>query len=547
MSNRKIKISESQFRKMFGDKFTEFLSEDSVPGTGFGGAQSKGKRAIDLKPGEAFGKIHNLGRTNLGGNVKDPSVEHPENTVGLPTTSNDFINSVVRYIYKENGGPVNILDALEIINKLKGKDISNELRTKGVEFNEATVKNFLDTLDIATILSNYLLIDQNDYVYYRLANLKPDEIDRIKKEYGKDFAEWGKKCGGCGLEEWRTNVLVNSGDDAHINMEYMGAAGKSTDGKNIGEMKVYRIPFQIHHMNEVPTDNSPLNLACLCPNCHSLTGSYAKDKATSGLNTAELRNLFETERNSVEQNDEIAKKISEDLSHGHFLNTTISDKMSDEYLANTSISQEKINETVEDIMFDGKEWFFNDLKSKKSETDKYKTSQSEPQVVFEAEGVSIYASFIGKGKDKLLVKLYTNPGNGAQVDTSSNLSFDPVEIPVSQPDPQNPEQVTLFKQRNDYAAKKLSMYITTALRKNAYGSASLLNRWGGSRTGDVKKYNDLAKERDVDAYNSGRKDMFPKITNPINQRKADEVMAKYPNSEAWAKVAQKLRNTPDNV
>ena len=145
MNGKKVKISESQLKKLFGDGFVGFLSEESVPGTGFGGVQTKGKRALDLKPGNAFGKIHNLGRTKLGSDVKDPTVDHPENTVGLPETDNTFVNSIVRYIYKENGGPVNILDALEIINKLKGKDISKELRSKDVEFDESTVKNFLDT------------------------------------------------------------------------------------------------------------------------------------------------------------------------------------------------------------------------------------------------------------------------------------------------------------------------------------------------------------------------------------------------------------------
>lgn len=41
------------------------------------------------------------------------------------------------------------------------------------------------------------------------------------------------------------------------------------------EWQGYPIPLQLHHKNGIHTDNRLLNLEILCPNCHSLTDTYA--------------------------------------------------------------------------------------------------------------------------------------------------------------------------------------------------------------------------------------------------------------------------------
>lgn len=538
-----IKLSESQMRKLLGDNFvSSVLKEDNNSfGSGFGAAQSAGKRPYDVKPGEGRAKMTNLGHTVMGGEVKNPNTEHPENEVGLPETKNDFINSVIKYIYKENGGPVNILDALEIIGKLQGKNISSEIRSKGVEIGD-DVKNFLDMVDISTILSNYLIIDQPDYVYYRLSKLSPEEIARIKKTYNRDFSNWGKKCDGCGLEVWKTNVFTNSGDDAHINLEYMGSAGKSSDGTNLGEMKTYRIPFQIHHMNEVPTDNSPLNLSCLCPNCHSLTGSYAKNHST-GLTVAELENLVKSERNSEEENDEIARNIGARLSHGNFLDTSLSDKMNSDFASAENISTQEIDECVNQIISLGKQWFRDNIsgeniETKWDDTEFKKTNRSEPRLVSEVAGLKVYASFLSKSKKTLFVTLYTDPNDERQTSNASNMRSNPIEIPVVLPQQGNKSQEIADKQKNEYLRKQISLFIFRALKNKVYGGAELsradfLSNSGGDK---IAKNNKLAKERDVDNYNAMEKKSPAKLTD--RSRKVVDDLSSIPDNDVAKSLAK---------
>lgn len=522
--DKRVKISESQLRRLFGDSFVKYISEDTSDGQKDSvGFNTYGGRYDEPNRGGYIGKVRNLGHTSLGGKVTDPQTEHPEENVGLPESKNGFADSVVRYIYKMNGGPVNILDALEIVNKLKGKDISREIEKVGVRL-DGEVKQFLDTLDIATIFSNYLVMDQQDYVYYRLANLSEQEIKTIKDTYGRDFSSWGTKCDGCGLEVWKTNVFVNRGDDAHISFEYMGSAGKSQDGKSLGEMKTYRIPFQIHHMNENPMDNSPLNLSCLCPNCHSLTGSYGMNKAPT-LNAGDIKKLAEAEnRNTPEENDKIAQAIKERLAMGHFSDTTISKQMAN----NAGIDQNEISDAVDKLIEQALTWYESD-KMKPRAKGEYR-GETEPKKVLSIGGRDFYASYVTRD-DSPFIRLYNDTARGEQTEVSSNF---------------RPELVKVDAEHPERAKERLVMFINRTLQSTKTGSKRIEN-WD-KPANFVKSINDLSKEKDPEAYQKMLDDMSPKnrvITNPVNWKKADELLARFPNSPQMKKVADKLRATPD--
>ena len=51
------------------------------------------------------------------------------------------------------------------------------------------------------------------------------------------------------------------------------------------------IPLQIHHMNGVHNDNRLENIQLLCPNCHSLTDTYAGKNANREINTKHSKTL----------------------------------------------------------------------------------------------------------------------------------------------------------------------------------------------------------------------------------------------------------------
>ena len=194
-------------------------------------------------------------------------------------------NALLREIIKiRNAGnkageankPLNLIDVLDILHQLNGKKI--EAGERGKE-----AFDFLNSINVDYILSNFVTVNAPDYVFWRLKNLTPEELQNIKTVYKRDFSGFGQRCDGCGITEWKTTITPFEHDDSHINLEYMGSQAASapvqiTESGGPRAFHKFPVPFQIHHMNENAGDNSPLNLSCLCPNCHALTGSYGRPK-----------------------------------------------------------------------------------------------------------------------------------------------------------------------------------------------------------------------------------------------------------------------------
>ncbi len=221
---------------------------------------------------------------------------------------------------------LNLMDVLEIMHKLK--DQKTDPKNAGKE-----AFDFLNSININYILSNFVTVNAPDYVFWRLKNLTPQEIANVKETYGRDFSGFGQRCDGCGIKEWKTTVTPFEHDDAHINLEYMGSEAAKNAVKineNAGgprRFNTFPIAFQIHHMNENPGDNSPLNLSCLCPNCHTLTGSYGIRKGDITADTQKILSQLEelsggisgaTDSLNSAIPDEEQEKIVKNLKAGDF-------------------------------------------------------------------------------------------------------------------------------------------------------------------------------------------------------------------------------------
>ena len=296
---------------------------------------------------EAWLKMQDLGQAGVGyyGDVDNPM----QNTVDFgdkyPVSNDEILKKLYELNFEVNGKaegltepkPIGLIDALYLMYDIG--DNGNKL-----EINNQVIENFLDSLSITTILSNFVSVNAPDYVYGRLLNLSKEELDVIKKEYGKDFSAWGKKCDGCGISTWKTNIIPDAHDDAHINLEYMAgergyqgssvneAKSKKTGGSSTGRRKLVemKIPFQIHHMNENPNDNTPLNLSCLCPNCHALTGSYGKQKSAIDQNQHPdfLKKYLDNEGSLIRfLNPEETKRLKDAMLQSDFENRSLANQM----------------------------------------------------------------------------------------------------------------------------------------------------------------------------------------------------------------------------
>ena len=504
---KKIKISEQQAIRLFGKgavlKLNE-VSDGKYDSVGFDPSFRDPSIGKSNAMGNSVFKMRNLGNTKLS---SDSTMK----------TGNDFVNTVVKYIYQINGGPVGIMDALDIVNKLKGKDVSKELSGAGLETPE-NVKTFLDTLDIATIFSNYLVMDQPDYVYYRLAHLSPEEIATIKETYGKDFATWGTKCDGCGLEEWQTNVLTQSGDDAHINLEYMGSAGKSGDGKSLGQMKSYRIPFEIHHMNENTVDNSPLNLSCLCPNCHSLTGSYARSKMAIDPN--KLKQL--EEKTKPVDTDVIAKEIKERLYTGHFQDMSLSKEMTKTSLPSVGINETELNEGVDGIVQNIGAW----IAEHGTDIVALSATKTKPVTVGEIGGRQFFASVILDTKaNKYWVRLFSDVGNSQ--DASSNFEGKLFEFAMNGPQREKMiDQIEAFVMRALTSTKPNEVKVTP---------------WRGKKMNPAN-VGDMSKEKNPDSYNEKFKEL-----NGFDPHSTDKVRRVSPEDSKREQMYNKAKTNFENA
>lgn len=521
-----IKINEEQAKKLFGGAdFLRFLKEEEDRRGYSSEVGFPQKERDDDSKSTTYQKMRNLGATNLGRRTATGDAK-------LPNLGDNFANAVVKLIYQINGGPVNIIDALEVVNKLKGEDLGKTLKNSGIDLGE-DVKSFLDTLDIATIFSNYLIIDQPDYVYYRLQHLTPQEISTIKETYGRDFKTWGTKCDGCGLQVWKTNVFTTKGDDAHINLEYMGSQGKSSDGTQLGEMKTYRIPFQIHHMNEVPSDNSPLNLSCLCPNCHSLTGSYGVNKQQNGM--IDVTKLRELEDKKEPLNvDAVANEIKSRLKQGYFQDKHLAALVGDKSMEAAGISREELNEMINSVIAG--------VVSVKESGKIPRGQMSEPVKIGSISDRDFYIAYYAPKNDRKLYAFFYNDANiKQQMSPSSNFNPPQLDVTNIDSDPEERNRLSEF----------LSSFVTRTL-VSTEKNISRTSAWD-KPTGDMRK---VFAHKDPETY----RDEFTKavgidpVTGEVpastekgeNYRKGKEI---YNNatSDAERKVGEKLMATPDNV
>ena len=281
-----------------GENGTFYTGQDYVPREKSGDVDLPGW-------GGSVAKMADFGQANL--RQGDANYGTEDSNALLRLIRKRFDEEVKK---RGEGSTMNILDVLKIIHRMKDTKIVDGEKAKdenGDEITEDEAVKFLNGLNINYILSNYVTVNAPDYVFWRLKNLSEKEIDNIINTYGRDFHGFGQRCDGCGAVTWMTTVSPFEHDDAHINFEYMGgdaANGKLNEGneesfKYSGVGKTYKamLPLQIHHMNENPGDNSPLNLSCLCPNCHAITGSHSAQKKN-----------FDTDSFRILQNNNTAVK-----------------------------------------------------------------------------------------------------------------------------------------------------------------------------------------------------------------------------------------------
>ena len=293
-----IRLTEEQIMRFFGPGFGRKLigegkkkepaSEDKLKAASE--RYNKGHKYANGDRGD--GDYYYTGQHNISREGKDlpgygGAVAKMASFGAANLTRENAINSneLLDAIRSVHSGPLNIIDALQIMHQIKNgtADLSRVKNKNGEQLTNEEALSFLNGLNIDYILSNFISLNAPDYVFFRLKNLSEQEIQHIYDTYGRNFENFGQRCDGCGASKWKTTVIPNEHDDAHINFEYMGsaAATNTTDHaltEEARKVSEYLLPFQIHHMNENPGDNSPLNLSCLCPNCHAITGSYGKRK-----------------------------------------------------------------------------------------------------------------------------------------------------------------------------------------------------------------------------------------------------------------------------
>lgn len=315
-----IRLTEEQIRKFFGNGFGEYIFErasnnpemnpfakirhydqDTLKNAAkeYVKGDNNPNKSDDAQSNVGFNYTSREGKDlpGYGGSVTKMADFGAADLTSENAISNQEFLRAIKSLHK--GGPLNLVDVLDILHRIK-----NGEKPKDKDGKEMAIeaKDFLDSIQIDYILSNFVTVNAPDYVFWRLKNLSTEEIKRIKNVYKRDFSEFGQRCDGCGASAWKTTVTPFAHDDAHINLEYMGgeAATNTSNFAKVNEdtsagrrFYTYRIPFQIHHMNENPGDNSPLNLSCLCPNCHAITGSYGKAKSEFDDDTFAMLNDLE--------------------------------------------------------------------------------------------------------------------------------------------------------------------------------------------------------------------------------------------------------------
>ena len=423
-----------------------FTNQDYIPREVVGGTDLPGF-------GGAVAKIADFAGTDL--NKKNALVGNSDSEALLVKIREVFDNTF------EKGTNMNILDVLKIIHQIKDKAKTNggDKKDDSDEITEEDAIQFLNSISIDYILSNFITVNAPDYVFWRLKNLTPQEIDSIQNVYGRDFRNFGKRCDGCGATTWKTTVSPYEHDDAHINFEYMGGDASRADGGKLNEKKavvddgimpgsnfsgagkVYEklLPFQIHHMNENPGDNSPLNLSCLCPNCHAITGSYGKQKSDLDAKAFDiLKNNTTVNDGSLNGflNDDEVKKVAEQIKKGKFDSRTVGNRITGAGIAGVNIDeftfdpgnaelQERVrgfgvenpeafikgfNEMFKSVYAEGARWFSSSLKESRNITeDTEGEDRSEvpgKEQMLEIDGIEFYFTVSMSSNKNISLRLF---------------------------------------------------------------------------------------------------------------------------------------------
>lgn len=331
-----IRLTEEQIRRFFGEGFgrrllgegADVITNDSPGHATYTGNLNRarfdytGGKDSDLTTAAKANK-QQLGNSRMSKNtVSDILKNRRENTGGM-------LDEIVKQIFAEKNEPVNIIDLLRLLNDAMTQE---------------SIKKVLDSIDIVTILSGFIGLNAPDYVYMRLMNLTPQQLDTIEKRFGKDFKDWGSKCDGCGAVGWKTTVPVAEHDEAYTTFDFGATsdADLAQSGYSIKESKTndagfkpreikfkdYKI-LEMHHINGDASNNSAYNVACLCPNCHSCIDSTSRGKTIDFgkdfiLNNGEIRGDSIIGKMSDEEREYFKRTVVDRVMHGYYSDRTLS-------------------------------------------------------------------------------------------------------------------------------------------------------------------------------------------------------------------------------
>lgn len=331
-----IKLTEEQIRRFFGEGFGKRLigeGADTITNDSPGRATYTGnlnRARFDYTGGKdsdlttaARANKQQLGNSRMSQyTVNDILKNNKENTGGM-------IDEIVKQIFAETNQPVNIIDLLKLLNNAMTQE---------------SIKGLLDSVDIVTILSGFIGLNAPDYVYMRLMNLTPEQLDTIEKRFGKDFKDWGSKCDGCGAVGWKTTVPIAEHDEAYTTFDFGATsdADLAQSGYSIKESKTNTAGFkpreisfkdykilEMHHINGDASNNSAYNVACLCPNCHSCIDSTSKGKTIDFgkdfiLNNGEIRGDSILGKMSDREQEYFKKTVVDRVMHGYYSDRALS-------------------------------------------------------------------------------------------------------------------------------------------------------------------------------------------------------------------------------
>ena len=331
-----IRLTEEQIRRFFGEGFgkrllgegADIITNDPPGQATYTGNLNRarfdytGGKDSDLTTAARANKMQ-LGNSRMSQyTVNDIFKNNKENTGGK-------IDEIVKQIFAETNQPVNIIDLLKLLNNAMTKE---------------SIKAFLDSVDIVTILSGFIGLNAPDYVYMRLMNLTPEQLDTIEKRFGKDFKDWGSKCDGCGAVGWKTTVPIAEHDEAYTTFDFgatsdadlaqIGYSIKESKTNTAGfkprevSFKDYKI-LEMHHINGDASNNSAYNVACLCPNCHSCIDSTSKGKTIDFgkdfiLNNGEIRGDSILGKMSDKEQEYFKKTVVDRVMHGYYSDRALS-------------------------------------------------------------------------------------------------------------------------------------------------------------------------------------------------------------------------------